>query len=139
MVADTETTRGFAGRTAATHESSPAVQAMQILRLAFTALPIVAGLDKFVNALANWGEYLSRAYAALSPFSVPTTMYLVGIVEIVAGCIVAFKPRVGAWLVAGWLGLIIINLALRGGYWDIAWRDAGLMLSAIALARLARR
>ena len=139
MVADSETTRGFASRSVAAPRSSATLQAFQILRFAFTVVPLVAGLDKFFNVLANWGQYLSRTYAALSPFSVPTTMYVVGLVEIVAGCVVAFKPRFGAWLVAAWLGLIIINLALLGGHWDVAWRDVGLMLSAVALARLARK
>ncbi len=139
MVADARTGYGYEPRAAVAPRSSASHQAFQVLRFTFAVAPIVAGLDKFFNLLTNWGRYLSAEYAALSPFNVATTMYLVGIVEIVAGAIVAFKPRIGAWLVAAWLAGIIVNLALHGGYWDIAWRDVGLMLSAVALGLLARR
>jgi hypothetical protein len=55
----------------------------------------------------------------------------------VAGILVALKPRYGAYVVAGWLGGIIINLVTLSGYYDIALRDFGLLLGALALARLA--
>jgi hypothetical protein len=118
-------------------EASPSHTAFQILRFGFTLLPILAGLDKFFYVLVDWGQYVSGTYAALSPFGPMTTMYIVGLIEIVAGLVVAVKPRIGAWLVGAWLALIIVNLILRGAYWDVALRDLGLMLGAFALARLA--
>jgi hypothetical protein len=116
---------------------SPSHQAYQILHVAFVVAPVVAGLDKFVMLLNDWSRYLSPTFAALSPLSAHSTMYVVGGIEIAAGLIVALKPRVGAWIVAGWLAAIIVNLVLLGAYWDVALRDLGLMLGAVALARLA--
>jgi hypothetical protein len=118
-------------------EANPSHTAFQILRFGFTLLPILAGLDKFLYVLVDWTKYISVTFATLSPLTPTGTMYAVGIVEIVAGLIVAVKPRIGGWLVGAWLALIILNLLLRGGYWDVALRDFGLMLGAFALARLA--
>ena len=117
--------------------SGPAYGAYQILHVAFTIAPIIAGIDKFFHYLTNWDHYLSAAYASVSPLSVHLTMDAVGIVEIVAGLLVAFRPRIGAWIVAVWLVAIIVNLLLIPGYFDIALRDLGLCLAAIALGRLA--
>ena len=64
-------------------------------------------------------------------------MYFVGATEILAGVMVALKPRYGAYVVAGWLAGIVINLLTASGYYDIALRDFGLMLAALTLARLA--
>lgn len=117
--------------------SGPAYGAYQILHVAFTIAPIIAGIDKFFHYLTNWDKYLSATYASASPLSVHATMQAVGIVEIVAGLIVAFRPLVGAWIVAVWLVAIIVNLLLIPGYFDVALRDLGLCLAAIALGRLA--
>ncbi len=87
--------------------------------------------------MADWDAYLSPAFASLSPFGVHATMLLVGVIEMAAGLLVAIRPRIGAWVVAAWLLGIIVNLALLGHSWDIALRDFGLMLGALALARLA--
>lgn len=116
---------------------SPSRQAYQLLHLAFVVAPVVAGLDKFFYVLTDWSKYLSVTFATLSPLSTQGTMWLVGVIEIAAGLLVAIKPRIGGWVVAGWLAAIIVNLVLLGGYWDIALRDFGLMIGAIALARLA--
>ncbi len=115
---------------------SPAYQAYQILHVILAAIPIAAGLDKFVHLLVNWDKYASPLVARLSPLPVHTLMLGVGIVEVIAGLIVAFVPRVGAWIVAIWLWLIIANLLTIPGYFDIAVRDFGLSLAAVALARL---
>jgi hypothetical protein len=40
--------------------------------------------------------------------------------------------------VAAWLAGIIMNLLLIPGFYDVALRDFGLLLAALALARLAR-
>jgi hypothetical protein len=117
---------------------SPAQQAFLLLRIAFTVAPILFGLDKFAEVLTDdWTRYLSSQFDDLIPGSAEDAMYAVGVIEIVAGLVVAFAPRYGSLLVAGWLGGIIVNLLLVGGYGDVALRDFGLMLGALTLARLA--
>ena len=118
-----------------THSGS--YQAYQILYIGFTALPIIAGLDKFVQLLAAWERYLAPAVAGLLPVAPRTFMLGVGIVEVLAGLMVAVKPVIGAWVVGLWLVGIVINLLIGGAYLDIALRDFGLALGAFALARLA--
>lgn len=117
----------------------PAVQAFWILQAAFTIAPILFGLDKFFGLLVNWDMYLAPAIAGLSPMGVHETMYVVGVVEILAGVLVALHPRLGAAVVALWLAGIIVNLLLIPGYFDVALRDFGLLLGAVALQRLAMR
>jgi hypothetical protein len=117
-------------------QSTPALQAYQILRLAFTIAPVVAGLDKFTNLLVDWSEYLAPIWTTILPLSPDGFMYLIGVVEIAAGLIVYFRPRFGGYLVMVWLWGIILNLLLLPGYFDVALRDFGLSLGALALARL---
>jgi len=114
----------------------PSYQAYQILRFAFTVAPIVAGLDKFFHLLVNWDQYLPGTVNALTGGRGHQLMLVVGVIEIVAGLGVAFKPRVFAYIVAVWLLLIIVNLLMIPGYFDVALRDLGLSLGALALARL---
>lgn len=115
---------------------SPAYQAYQVLHVAFTIAPVIAGLDKFAHLLVDWDQYLAPQIAALLPLPAHSFMLIVGVVEIVAGLIVALKPKIGAWIVALWLAGIIVNLLLSGMWLDVALRDLGLCLGAIALARL---
>jgi hypothetical protein len=115
---------------------NPAHQAYQILHWGFVAAPVLAGADKFLHLLTNWDQYLAPAFARLSPLGVHGTMLLVGVVEMVAGLVVAVKPRVGAYVVAAWLVGIILNLLLLGSFFDVALRDFGLFLGALALGRL---
>jgi uncharacterized membrane protein YphA (DoxX/SURF4 family) len=117
--------------------ADPAYQAFWLLRVAFTVAPILFGLDKFANVLVNWEKYLAPWIRDLSPLSATHTMYVVGVIEIVAGVLVAIKPRYAAYLVAAWLGGIIVNLLSYSGFYDVALRDFGLMLGALTLARLA--
>src|SRR4051812_6616984 len=117
--------------------SNPAYQAYRILQVAFVVAPTLAGLDKFTDLLTNWDKYLAPWIAHLIPFSTHTFMMIVGVIEIVAGLIVAAKPKIGAYIVAAWLLGIIINLVSYPGFFDIALRDLGLMLGALALGRLA--
>ena len=112
-------------------------QAFQILRLGFTVAPIIAGLDKFLHLLTNWDKYLAPAVPNTLGIAPHTFMMIVGAIEIVAGLVVAVNPRFGGYLVSAWLGGIIVNLLLVGGYLDVALRDLGLALGALALARLA--
>jgi hypothetical protein len=119
-----------------TRASSPAYQAYQILHIAFTAAPIIAGLDKFFHVLVNWDQYLAPFIARLSPVGGHGLMLAVGVIEIIAGLLVAVKPRIGAFVVALWLLGIIVNLLILSGYYDVALRDFGLMLGALALGRL---
>jgi hypothetical protein len=116
----------------------PAAQAFMLLRIAFTAAPILFGIDKFANVLTNdWTRYLATEFNDIIPGSAADAMYAVGVVEIVAGLVVLVSPRFGGYLVAAWLGGIITSLLLVGGYGDIALRDFGLLLGALTLARLA--
>lgn len=112
-------------------------QAYQILHLGFTVAPIAAGADKFLGLLVDWDQYLAPWIAGLSPIGGHDLMLMIGVVEIVAGLIVWFRPRFGGYLVAAWLGGIILNLLTLPGYFDVALRDFGLALGALALARLA--
>jgi hypothetical protein len=123
-------------RTAAAIDN-PAYQAFLTLRVGFVVAPILFGLDKFTNLLVDWTTYLAPAVDRLVPGSATSAMLAVGVVEIVAGLVVAVRPKVGGYLVAAWLAGIIGNLVLLGGHYDIALRDFGLLLAALALARLA--
>jgi uncharacterized membrane protein HdeD (DUF308 family) len=116
----------------------PAAQAFMLLRIAFTAAPILFCIDKFANLLTiDWTRYLATEFNDIIPGNAADAMHIVGVVEIVAGLAVAFSPRFGGYLVAAWLGGIIVSLLLVGGYGDIALRDFGLLLAALTLARLA--
>lgn len=124
--------RGFAGSTA-----RPAHQAYLILYAGFAALPIIAGADKFFHLLVNWDQYLAPQVTQVLPVTAHQFMLAVGVIEIAAGLLVAYKPQIGAYVVALWLWGIIVNLLLTPtGFYDIALRDFGLSLGALALARL---
>ena len=112
-------------------------QAFLILRLGFTVAPIIAGLDKFLQLLTNWDKYLAPAVPNALGIAPHTFMMIVGAIEIAAGVLVAVAPRIGGYVVAAWLVGIIGNLLMVGGYLDVALRDLGLALGALALARLA--
>ena len=114
-------------------------QAYRILQLAFVVIPIVAGLDKFFYFLADWPKYLAPQATQTLQGHERTFMALVGIIEIIAGIGVLLKPRIFSYIVALWLLLIIVNLILTGQYYDIAARDLGLMLGALALGRLSHK
>ena len=114
-----------------------AYQAYLALRTGFVVAPILFGLDKFTNLLTDWTAYLAPAIDRLVPGTATTTMVAVGVIEITAGLVVAVRPKVGGYLVAAWLAGIIGNLLLLGDHYDIALRDVGLLLAALALARLA--
>jgi len=116
----------------------PAYLAFALLRTAFTVAPIVFGLDKFFNLLTDWQGYLAPLVDRLVPGTGHQAMLVVGVVEILAGVLVAVRPHLGAYVVAAWLAGIIVNLLLIPGFYDVALRDFGLLLAALALARLAR-
>ena len=128
----TGTENAFAHRAQAT----PTYQAYQILHVAFVVAPVIAGLDKFSHFLVNWDIYLAPAIARLSPIGGHRLMLAIGVIEIIAGILVAMKPRIGAYVVSAWLLGIVVNLLLIPGYFDIALRDFGLSLGALALGRL---
>ena len=118
--------------------NDPVTQVFSLLRIGFVVLPILMGLDKFVEVMnENWTAYLATEFNDVIPGSAQDAMYAVGAIEILAGIIVLIVPRFGGLLVAGWLGGIILSLLLVGGYGDIALRDFGLLLGALALFRLA--
>ena len=118
--------------------AKPSYQAFQILRAGFTVAPIVAGLDKFFNLLVNWDQYLPGFVNKMTGGHGHELMLVVGVIEIVAGLGVAFKPRIFAYVVSAWLLLIVANLLMIPGYFDVALRDFGLSLGALALARLSQ-
>src|SRR2546430_14640874 len=122
---------------AAAVRTDPAYQAFWLLRAGFTVAPILFGLDKFFHVLVNWDTYLAPRIVDHLPWTAHQAMYAVGVIEIVAGLVVALRPRFGGYLVAAWLAGIIINLLTYSGFYDIALRDFGLMLGALTLARLA--
>jgi hypothetical protein len=119
--------------------SDPAYQAFLLLRTVFTVAPILFGLDKFVNLLVHWPSYLAPWIDQIVPGTAQQAMYAVGVIEVLAGIVVAVAPRFGAWLVAAWLAAIIVNLLTYPGFFDIALRDFGLFVGAVALGRLATR
>src|SRR5687768_17025778 len=136
---DAETTRAPATARASYSASRPAHQAYLILYAGFVALPIIAGLDKFFHLLVNWDQYLAPLVTRVLPVSGHTFMLVVGVIEVAAGLLVAFRPRVGAYVVALWLWGIIVNLLLIPGFYDVALRDFSLSLGALALARLSQQ
>lgn len=116
----------------------PAYQSYLMLLIGFAVLPVVAGLDKFFHLLAGWDQYLTPVATQYLPVSGHTFMLAVGAIEITAGLLVAFRPRIGAYVVAIWLWGVVVNLLLIQGYYDIVLRDFGLSLGALALARLSQ-
>jgi hypothetical protein len=131
---------GSAHLAAATGSASdrhdPAFQAFFLLRTVFTVAPIVFGLDKFFNVLTDWPHYLAPFVDSIAPGSPENAMLIVGVIEIVAGVLVAVRPQIGGYVVAAWLLGIIVNLLLIPGFYDVALRDFGLFVAALALARL---
>ena len=130
------------GRAPATLDSpvrvqTAATQVFWVLRIGFTVLPILFGLDKFTSLLAEWTKYLAPQIDRIVPGTAHQAMLAVGVVEVTAGLLVAVLPRFGGLVVAAWLAGIIVNLLLLGGYYDIALRDFGLLLASLGLARLA--
>jgi hypothetical protein len=117
--------------------TDPVLQAYFLLWIGFVAAPILFGLDKFLHVLVDWDIYLAPEFSDLLGVDAHTLMYFVGAVEIAAGIVVAVRPQFGGYLVAAWLAGIIFNLLLMGEFYDIALRDFGLLLGALALARLA--
>jgi hypothetical protein len=111
--------------------------AYKLLYAGFIAAPIIAGIDKFTDKLGNWDKYLSDDVAEKLPVRRHTFMQAVGLIEIAAGLLVAAKPKWGGYVVGAWLGGIVANLSTKPEYRDIALRDIGLALGAIALARMA--
>jgi len=131
------TTNPAGTRADTTHPNVGADRAFMLLRTVFTIAPIAFGLDKFFDILTNWEQYLAPWINDIVPGDAHQAMLAVGVIEIVAGITVAVAPRYGALLVAGWLAGIIVNLVSMGEYYDVALRDFGLLVGALALAVLA--
>jgi hypothetical protein len=138
-IIDNPTRRISQTKTQASAEASgPAYQAYQILHVAFVVAPIVAGLDKFFNLLVNWEQYLPSFVNKMVGGHGHELMLVAGVIEVIAGLGVLFKPKIFAYVVSAWLLMIVVNLLLIPGYYDIALRDFGLALGALALARLSQ-
>ncbi|MGC5019357.1 hypothetical protein [Micromonospora sp. DT47] len=112
-------------------------QAFLLLRTVFTVAPIIFGLDKFLGLLTDWEQYLAPWINDIVPGDAHQAMLAVGVVEVLAGILVAIRPAIGGYVVAAWLLGIIVNLVTMGEYFDVALRDFGLLVGALALARLA--
>ena len=124
--------------TAAAHDTHRGAHiAFRLLYTVFTVAPIVFGFDKFANLLTDWEQYLAPWIGDLLPGSATQAMRVVGVIEVVAGLVVAAAPRFGGLLVATWLAGIIVNLVTLSGFYDIALRDFGLFVAALALTFLA--
>lgn len=134
-----EINRQFKGKAMAKNEIDYGYKAFRLLKFVFVFTPLVAGLDKFFNLLTHWPLYLSPAMLRMISFHDRPFMRLVGIVEIIAAIGVYKKPRLFSKIVALWLALIILNLIIQWTYFDIALRDFGLLLSALALAQLSKK
>lgn len=119
-------------------KSEPAYGAFLLLWIGFIAIPLIMGLDKFFNVLTTWANYLAPWIENISPFTAQGTMMAIGVVEIIAAIAMTLRPRYAAYIVALWLAGIIVNLLTFSGFYDVALRDFGLMVAAIALALLAR-
>lgn len=118
-------------------KADPGAQAFWLLRAGFALAPILFGLDKFFDLLVDWTVYLAPTFDRLIPGNANDAMLAVGAIEIVAGVLVAIRPKIGGVVVAGWLAGIIINLLVLGDFYDVALRDFGLLLGALTLSRLA--
>jgi|1186.fasta_scaffold210061_2 hypothetical protein len=123
--------------TSGLHAGDPAHLAFLLLRSALTVAPIVAGVDKFTRLLTDWDKYLAPWINHLVPGTAHQAMMAVGVVEVAAGVLVAVRPRIGGLVVALWLAGIIVDLVSMGAYLDVALRDLGLLLAAVALSLLA--
>lgn len=137
MTTRTDTGTAPARRPRSIVAADPAHQAFLLLRTVFTIAPIAFGLDKFFNVLTHWPSYLAPWVDRIVPGTAQQAMYAVGVIEIVAGLLVALTPRWGSLVVALWLAGIIVNLLILGNFYDVALRDFGLLAGALALSRLA--
>lgn len=129
---------GWSSHALARAKTDPVYGAFVLLWLGFIAIPLIMGLDKFFNVLTNWENYLAPWIENLSPFSAQGTMMAIGVVEVIAAIAMIVRPRYAAWIVSLWLAGIVINLLTYSGFYDVALRDFGLMVAAIALGLLAR-
>jgi hypothetical protein len=136
MAATTSELTQAAGATVTTEWQNPTFQAFTLLRIGFVVAPILFGIDKFAHVLVDWDIYLAPRIDDIIPGTAHQAMYAVGVIEIVAGLVVALRPKLGSLVVAAWLAGIIVNLLLMADYYDIALRDFGLLLAALTLARL---
>ena len=137
-VSDTPAERGVSDL------SDPAYQAFKILHVGFVAAPVLAGADKFFHLLVDWDNYLAPAVQRFLGGYSHTFMLVVGVIEVVAGIGVALRPRIFSYVVAAWLLGIVANLLLfppshPWPHYDVALRDFGLCLGALALGRLSTR
>lgn len=126
-----------ASTTAVDRGNDPRYQAFFLLRTVFTIAPILFGIDKFTNIMTDWSGYLAPWINNIVPGTADQAMYAIGVVEIIAGIVVALAPRIGGYILVAWLAGIIFNLLTFSGFYDVALRDFGLLVAALALARLA--
>lgn len=107
-----------------------------LLKYTYGLVPIVAGLDKFLNILTDWSQYVSSGMADILPFSAATFMAIVGVIEIVAGILVLLRPKIGGLVVSGWLVAIALVLIFSGSFIDVAVRDIVMAIGAYVMTQL---
>jgi hypothetical protein len=132
----TDTVRDGADNTTPLFKREAGWQVFMMLRTVFIVAPLLFGIDKFFNLMVNWPVYLAPIVTDIIPVTAQQFMYVVGVIEIVAAVCVFLFPRFGSVLVAAWLAGIILNLLILGSGYDVALRDFGLMVAALALFRL---
>ena len=120
----------------ATTENQALHSVREILRFTYGIVPIVAGLDKFTHLLTDWAKYLAPAIANMLPIGPHTFMFIVGVIEVIAGVIVFVRPRIGGYIVTAWLAGIAVNLLMSGQYLDVAVRDLVMAIGAFSLAKV---
>lgn len=107
------------------------------LRIGLGLGPVIAGVDKYFNKLADWSMYLSPLATKVVPLSAPAFMHIVGVVEIIAGLIVLSRwTKIGSFIVMLWLLGIAVNLVTTGMFYDLAVRDVEIALGAFVLWQL---
>jgi len=109
------------------------------LRYIYGLVPIVIGLDKFFSYIVDWNIYVSPVVMMHVPvFVAAHILAIVGIVEIIAGIIILNdeSTRFGAYVVAAWIGVVIVNLFTIGGMYDIILRDVAIAVGYITLGKL---
>ena len=112
-------------------------QAWWALRIGLGVGPFLAGLDKYFNLLTNWTTYISPLVLKILPFSGPTFMHIVGVIEMIVGLAILTKwTRLGSYVASAWLVVIAINLVSTGMFFDVAVRDVEMALAAFVLARM---
>jgi hypothetical protein len=107
------------------------------LKIGLGVGPVITGIDKYFNKLADWTMYLSPLATKAAPFSATTFMHVIGVVEIMAGLVALSRwTKIGSYIVMFWLLGIAVNLLTTGMFYDLAMRDVEIAIGAFVLSQL---